>query len=190
MACGVISTNLTVSCTTPVVGGVRSIIYLANFDQWQAWAKTYDGTNKLELETFTPATSEYLYKIEQPANNNVRPMVSQVTGDNGVVMFTHSVAFLVAAADVSAWNYVNNLCKGRFVAFVVTNNSTIVVLGGGTGLVSQDQEIQNSYANQGMFAVTLASMAETPEGKAALLYNASNSDFETALATLEGFVLP
>lgn len=62
MACGLLSSGLTLSCTNKLVGGVSPNVWIANKDDIASW--TVDGANALIVDAITMKAAKAFYLFE------------------------------------------------------------------------------------------------------------------------------
>lgn len=62
MACGLISSGLTLSCVNKLVGGVAPNVWIANKDDIASW--TFDGTNAMTVDAITMDATKVFYLFE------------------------------------------------------------------------------------------------------------------------------
>ena len=187
--CSKLSANLIKDCDNPSVGGVSETLFLFNFDDWEGASYTTSSANSLVIDSLITLPGGTTGYKSVGYTNTVRPLIEFSRAD-GRPSYKHIVNFQVSLDDADTNLQIEKLVGGKYVAVVVTNTKLIKVFGATTGLQMADQALQDYYAANASFTLQLASIDETLEGRAPLIYEGSASpyDFATAKSEIEALI--
>jgi len=156
MACGTLTVGLTLSCDSPIRGGIEGkSCYLFNFDDWQEAVVTVTAST-LKITAIALDGTDKMWEVQQPGTGNVTSMVD-LSYEVGITRYKHTVNFLLAKGDADTALLAQKLAQGLFVAAYITKDSKIMVLGAGTGLKATAQTIRDFNASASSWTFQLAS---------------------------------
>lgn len=190
MACGAITRGSEADCDNIPEGGTRARLLLANYDQVASYTEDADG-NITDVELVNGA---YLYEF-LGFRNDVKKSEEVIKPDVGIPKFKHNIGFVVYENTQIQKNNVENLARGRFVAFAENkgkDENVFEVVGKGVGLEIVAGPIRNAHENGGFFVISLSTPDDQGELESRLPQTlqipGSGSIYENNLAFLEGLL--
>lgn len=168
MACGAITSGITLNCTDPLEAGVNATFYIANKDDIATVA--YDPSNAMLVDGITMKAGKSFYTFEGQLQST-EPLSVMVKGKY-VNNFEHTVSFLIFKIDPATKEEILNMKNGNFVCIIQNNyrgangNSKYEIYGVGTGLKAEVLERNPADAETlGAFKVTLKTQEYAREAK-------------------------
>lgn len=161
--CGLINSNLTVDCLNPLIGGVRDLLYIFNYDDLSGYTK--DGNGVVTSISLLAGKSGYYYE-GQKSSIEIKSSLQSAKYSIG---FNHDLTFRVFSNDANTKKQLEALARGKFIV-VVENNykgagdaSSFEIYGLDSGLRIITKESNKSDADtQGAWVLNIAT-AEVKE---------------------------
>lgn len=153
-ACGSITRGSSADCDNIPASGTRARLLLANYDQVEQLEEDADG-NIIDIVL---AAGAYLYEF-LGFRNDVKKSEEVIKPDVGIPKFKHLVGFVVYENTQVQKNNVENIARGRFIAFVENKGkdaNVFEVVGKEVGVEIVAGAIRNAYENGGFFVINLA----------------------------------
>ena len=157
MACEGIKIGSAYNCSTPLVAGVNQRLILINQDDWEAAAKTYDGTLTTLLTGVVLPVGKQGYAFDG-IRTSLKPQTAYIPGTTSVG-YDHQIDFIVFDISQEQKDNLEELGLKRVVGVVQNVNavgnadSVFEVFGAGVGLelitnvrINDDQETSGGYA--------------------------------------------
>lgn len=168
MACGAITSGITLNCADPLEAGVKATFYIANKDDIAT--VSYDPSNAMLVDGITMKATKTFFTIEGQLQST-EPLTAMVKGKY-VNNFEHTVSFLIFKIDPATKEEILNMKDGNFVCIIENNyrgtngNSKYEVYGIGAGLKADVLERNPADAETlGAFKVTLKTQEYAREAK-------------------------
>lgn len=180
-----LSSDISNSCN--IVGGLREIGYIANKGDITGYTETGNTVSALTFDT-----DKVMYKIYTPTKTPFTGSNTALEESDVVNRFTHTVSFVILENDEPTSDILKNLANGKFVVVIENEyqnekkDNAFSVYGMERGLRATEIT-RDPYddASAGGWTVT---MQET--GAAVAEHFFFDTDYETTVATLEGYVQP
>lgn len=154
MACGSITRGSEADCDNIPEGGTRARLLLANYDDVLSFDEDSDGN----ITGFELAEGAFLYEF-LGFRNDVKKSEEVIKPEIGVPKFKHAVGFVVYENTQVQKNNVENMARGRFIAWVENkgkDENVFEVVGKGVGVSIVAGPIRNAHENGGFFVINLA----------------------------------
>lgn len=180
-----LTSNIENSCK--IVGGLKEIGYIANKGDITGAPETNNTFN-----AFSFAEDKFMYKIYTPTKTPFTGSNTALEESDVVNRFTNTVSFVILENDDPTSSIINNLANGKFVVVIENEyqnekkDNAFSVYGMERGLRATEIT-RDPYddASAGGWTVT---MQET--GAAVAEHFFFDTDYETTVATLDGYVQP
>lgn len=188
LACGAITSGVTLNCEDPLAAGVVASFYIANKDDIASI--TYDAGNPMLATNITMKASKAFYKFEGQLQST-EPKFAMIKGKY-VNQFEHSVAALIFKIDPTTKEEILNMKDGNFVCIIENNytgangNCKYELYGAGSGLKAEVLERNpNDTENLGAFKIELKTQEYAREAKPPVtLYSTTLAATETLITDL------
>jgi len=162
MGCGNITRGSSANCENLPAGGTRARLILINADDL-ATSNGFveDGNGRITDINLTAGRSGYEFS---GFRNDMKHVDEVVNPEVGLNQFTHQTAWVIYERTQEQKNNIERLARGRFYAIVElkgADDEACILLGKSVGIECVAGPIWDSFANGGMFTITL----KTPEGE-------------------------
>jgi hypothetical protein len=186
MGCGEISRSSNYDCETPIYGGTRARLLLANIDDISSY--TESATTPGLITAIVMKTNKTFYAFEG-FRNSVLPSYEKVSAPSGQALWKHIVNFFVYE-NTQLWkNQLQKLGNGKFVAIIQNSQGdaqAFEIFGKGQGVQLQDGVVNNKFENNGAFNLILVSGENQFEAKPPQTFY-DGSAYSSSLTLLDGY---
>jgi hypothetical protein len=185
-ACGSIVMGSSADCDAIPASGTRARLLLGNYDDIEELTEDADGN----IVDIVMAPGAFLYEF-LGFRNDVKKSEEVIKPDVGIPKFKHNVGFVVYENTQVQKNNVENIARGRFIAFAENKGkdaNVFEVVGKEVGLEIVAGAIRNAYENGGFFVISLSTPDDQGELESklpqTLLLPGSGSVYQNNLAFL------
>lgn len=168
LACGAITSGVTLNCQDPLSAGVVATFYIANKDDIASI--TYDVGNPMLATDITMKANKTFFQFDGQLQST-EPKFAMIKGKY-VNQFEHSVSALIFKVDPTTKEEILNMKDGNFVCIIENNytgstgNCKYELYGAGSGLKAEVLERNpNDTENLGAFKIELKTQEYAREAK-------------------------
>lgn len=185
-ACGSIVMGSGADCDNIPASGTRARLLVGNYDEIEELVEDDDG-NIIDI---VMAPGAYLYEF-LGFRNDVKKSEEVIKPDVGVSKFKHNIGWVVYENTQIQKNNVENIVRGRFIAFAENkgkNANVFEVVGKEVGVEIVAGAIRNAHENGGFFVISLSTPDDQGELESklpqTLMLPGSGSVYQNNLAGL------
>jgi hypothetical protein len=156
--CGIINSNLLIDCVNPLIGGVKDLLYIFNYDDLADY--NVDANGFVTSISLLAGKNGYIYE-GQKSSIDIKANLQSAKYSVG---FNHEITFRVFSNDANTKKQLTSLARGKFIAIVENNYrgagdaSSFEIYGLNSGLRVASKESNKSDADtQGTWVLNIAS---------------------------------
>lgn len=186
--CGLINSDLLINCANPLVGGVRDLLYIINYDDLSDYTKDLDGV--VTNISLLAGKSGYYYEGQKSSIE----IKSSLQAAKYAFGFNHDIVFRVFSNDAATKTQLEALSRGKFIVIVENNfkgagdASSFEVYGLDSGLKIISNESNKSDGDtQGAWVLNIATGDIKEPFLPRFIFSSSYADTKTLI---EGLLIP